>query len=285
MTLPLVGVSKPASKPNSVDLPEPELPVMATEEPADILMLMAFSIVSSPSGAATDLHKLVASRMVCIDMINKVPTRSNYNSLTILTILMCILLLSSSAFAEKDKTIVIIGDSLSAAHNIPIETAWPQLLQQKLIEKKYPYKIINTSISGDTSYTALNRSKKMLPRLKPDVCLIAIGANDGLQGLTLKQLKNNLHKLVKLCQQYTNKVMLFEIKLPSNYGQTFIARFSNIYHQVAKQEGIKLLPFFMEPFALDFSMFLEDRIHPTEQAQPIMANIVWEGIVDLMPLN
>jgi len=195
---------------------------------------------------------------------------------------MGILLFSSNAFAEKDKTIVIIGDSLSAAHNIPIETAWPQLLQQKLIAKKYPYKIINTSISGDTSYTALNRSKKMLPTLKPAICLIAIGANDGLQGLTLKQLKSNLHKLVKLCQQYTSKVMLFEIKLPSNYGQTFIARFSNVYHQVAKQEGIKLLPFFMGPFALDFSMFLKDRIHPTEQAQPIMANIVWEGMVELL---
>ena len=197
-------------------------------------------------------------------------------------VLIGILFFSSSAFADKDKTIVIIGDSLSAAHGIPIETAWPQLLQQKLIAKKHPYKIINTSISGDTSYTALNRSKKMLAILKPDICLIAIGANDGLQGLTLQQLKINLHKLVKLCQQYTSKVMLFEMKLPSNYGQAFIARFANIYHQVAKQEGITLLPFFMEPFALDFSMFLADRIHPTEQAQPVMTNIVWKGLVELL---
>jgi len=199
---------------------------------------------------------------------------------------MGILLFSSSVFADKnneqDKSIVIIGDSLSAAHGIPIKTAWPQLLQKKLIEKKHPYTIINTSISGDTSYNALNRSNEMLPKLKPAICLIAIGANDGLQGLTLNQLKDNLHKLVKLCQQYTNKVVLFEMKLPSNYGSAFTARFSNIYHQVAKQEGIKLLPFFMESFALDFSMFLKDRIHPTEQAQPIMAKVVWEGIVELL---
>ena len=282
MTFPLVGVSKPASKPNSVDLPEPELPVMATEEPADILMLTAFRIVSSPSGAVTDLHKLVASRMVCIDMSKKVPTRLSNNSLTTISILMGILLFSSSVFAENDKTIVIIGDSLSAAYGIPLKTSWPQLLQQKLNTKKYPYKIINTSISGDTSYTALNRSKKMLPILNPAICLIAIGANDGLQGLTLNQLKSNLHALVKQCQQYTRKIMLFEMKLPLNYGQRFVELFSNIYHQVAKQEGIKLLPFFMEPFALDFSMFLKDRIHPTEQAQPIMANIVWEGMVELL---
>ena len=220
--------------------------------------------------------------MVCIDMSKKVPTSSNYNSLSIVTILIGILLFSSTAFADKDKTIVIIGDSLSAAHNIPIKTAWPQLLQQKLTAQKYRYKIINTSISGDTSYTALNRSKKMLPILNPDICLIAIGANDGLQGLTLIQLKNNLHELVQLCQQYTSKIMLFEMKLPSNYGQGFTRLFSNVYHQVVKQEGIKLLPFFMEPFALDFSMFLQDRIHPTEQAQPIMANIVWQGIVDFL---
>ena len=242
--------------------------------------------MSSPSGAVTDLDKLDASRMGCKDMIKKVPTRLIYNSLTTITVLMGLLLFSSSAFAEKyneqDKPIVIIGDSLSAAYGIPIKTAWPQLLQKKLITKKYPYKIINTSISGDTSYNALNRSKKMLPKLKPDICLIAIGANDGLQGLTLKQLKDNLHKLVKLCQQYTNKVILLEMKLPSNYGQAFIARFSNVYHQVAKQEGIKLIPFFMESFALDFSMFLKDRIHPTEQAQPIMANVVWEGMVEFL---
>ena len=215
-------------------------------------------------------------------MSKKVPMRSSFNSLTTITIFMGILLFSSSVFGEKDKTIVIIGDSLSAAHNIPIATAWPQLLQQKLTAEKHRYKIINTSISGDTSYTALNRSKKMLPILNPDICLIAIGANDGLQGLTLIQLKNNLHKLVKLCQQYTNKVMLFEMKLPANYGQAFIRLFSSIYHQVAKQEGIKLLPFFMEPFSLDYSLFLKDRIHPTEQAQPIMANIVWKGMVQLL---
>jgi len=208
--------------------------------------------------------------------------RSSYISLTVITLLIGILLFSSSAYAEKDKTIVIIGDSLSAAYGIPIDTAWPQLLQKKLITKKYPYRIVNTSISGDTSYTALNRSKKMLPKLKPDLCLIAIGANDGLQGLTLKQLKSNLQKLVTLCQQYTNKIMLLEMKLPLNYGKAFVARFSDVYHQVAKQEGVKLLPFFMEPFALDFSMFLKDRIHPTEQAQPIMANIVWKGVVELL---
>ena len=126
MTLPLLGVSRPASKPSSVDLPEPELPVMATEEPADILMLTAFRIVSSPSGAVTDLHKLVASRMVCIDMSKKVPTRSSYNSLTTITILMGIWLCSPSTVAEKDKTIVIIGDRLSAAHNITVETDWQQ---------------------------------------------------------------------------------------------------------------------------------------------------------------
>jgi acyl-CoA thioesterase-1 len=215
-------------------------------------------------------------------MSEKVPMKSSYNSLTKITILMGILLFSSNVFADKDKTIVIIGDSLSAAHNIPIGTAWPQLLQKKLNAKNYPYKIINTSISGDTSYTALNRSEKMLPTLKPAMCLIAIGANDGLQGLTLKQLKNNLHKLVTLCQQYTNKVMLVEMKLPSNYGQAFVTRFTNVYHQVAKEDATQLIPFFMEPFALDLSMFLKDRVHPTEQAQPIMANIVWEGIVEFL---
>ncbi len=218
-------------------------------------------------------------------MSGKILTVSSYSMSVVSVLLMFILLFSSSLSANQNKSIVIIGDSLSAAHGIPVETSWPQLLQQKLNENNYSYKVINTSISGDTSYTALNRSKTMLSRFKPDICLIAIGANDGLQGLSLKQLKNNLHALVKLCQQYTNKIILFEMKLPLNYGKAFVERFANIYHDVAKQTAVKLLPFFMESFALDMSMFLNDRIHPAAHAQPVMSNIVWKGLEELISIS
>lgn len=170
--------------------------------------------------------------------------------LVIPVLLMFILLFSSTLSANEKKTIVIIGDSLSAAHNIPVETSWPQLLQQKLKDNNYSYKVINTSISGDTSYTAVNRSKTKLSRFRPDICLIAIGANDGLQGLSLKQLKINLQKLIKLCQQYTQKIILFEMKLPLNYGKTFIEKFTSIYHDVAIQTSVKLLPFLWNPLHL-----------------------------------
>jgi len=197
-------------------------------------------------------------------------------------LLMFLLLFSSAVSGSEKKNIVIIGDSLSAAHGIPVETSWPQLLQQKLNENNSAYNVINTSISGDTSYTALNRSKTMLPQFKPDICLIAIGANDGLQGLSLKQLKINLYALIKRCQQHTHKIILIEMKLPLNYGKEFVERFSDIYHEVTKQSSVKLLPFFMESFALDMSMFLDDRIHPAEHAQPVMTNIVWKGLEDLI---
>lgn len=215
-------------------------------------------------------------------MSNKILAVSIYNMSLIIVLLMFIVLFSSPISAIEKKTIVIIGDSLSAAHGIPLETSWPKLLQQKINENNYRYNVVNTSISGDTSYNALNRSKTMLTQFKPAACLIAIGANDGLQGLSLKQLKNNLHALVKLCQQYTHKIILFEMKLPFNYGKVFVERFSNIYHQVAKQTSVKLLPFFMESFALDMTMFLDDRIHPTEHAQPVMANTVWKELEGLI---
>lgn len=215
-------------------------------------------------------------------MSNKILTVSSYSMSIVTVLLMFILLFSSSLSAIEKKTIVIIGDSLSAAHGIPVETSWPQLLQRKVNENNYAYKVINTSTSGDTSYTALNRSESILTQFKPAVCLIAIGANDGLQGLSLKQLRTNLHALIKLCQQYTKKIILFEMKLPLNYGKVFVERFSNIYHEVAKQAEVKLLPFFMESFALDMNMFLDDRIHPTENAQLIMANTVWKGLEDLV---
>ena len=223
--------------------------------------------------------------MSFISMSKKLLTVSSYSMSVVSVLLMFIVLFSSPISAEEEKakkTIVIIGDSLSAAHGIPVSSSWPQLLQQKLNVNNYSYKVINTSISGDTSYTALNRSMTMLPQFKPDICLIAIGANDGLQGLSLKQLEKNLQELVKLCQQYTKKIILFEMKLPLNYGKAFVERFVNIYHEVAKQSSAKLLPFFMESFALDMSMFLADRIHPAEHAQPVMANIVWKGLEDLI---
>jgi len=215
-------------------------------------------------------------------MSKKLLTVSGYSMSVVSALLMFLLLFGLQVSANEKKTILIIGDSLSAAHGIPVETSWPQLLQQKLNENNSVYNIINTSISGDTSYTALNRSKTLLPQFKPDICLIAIGANDGLQGLSLKQLKINLYALVKLCQQHTDKIILIEMKLPLNYGKAFSERFSNIYHDITKQSSIKLLPFFMESFALDMSMFLDDRIHPAEHAQPVMANIVWQGLKDLV---
>lgn len=215
-------------------------------------------------------------------MSKKLLTVSGYSMSVVSALSLFLLLFSTAVSANEKKTIVIIGDSLSAAHGIPVETSWPQLLQQKLNDNNSVYKVINTSISGDTSYTALNRSKTMLPQFKPDICLIAIGANDGLQGLSLKQLKINLHGLVKLCQQHTQKIILIKMKLPLNYGKAFVERFANIYHEVTKQTSVKLLPFFMESFALDMSMFLDDRIHPAEHAQPVMANIVWRGLEDLI---
>ena len=215
-------------------------------------------------------------------MSNKVVTVSSYSMLIMTVLLMFIVLFSSSLFANEKKNIVIIGDSLSAAHRIPVETSWPQLIQKKISHNGYPYRIINTSLSGATSYTALNRSKTLLKKFKPDICLIAIGANDGLQGLSLKQLKNNLTGLIELCQLYTEKIVLFEMKLPSNYGRAFVDKFVNIYKEVAKKASVKLLPFFMEPFALNMSMFLSDRIHPAENAQPEMAKIVWKALKDLV---
>lgn len=215
-------------------------------------------------------------------MSNNYITVSSYNMSAVSVLLILIFLFSSPLSAGERKTIVIIGDSLSAAHRIPLKTSWPQLLQNKLDANNYSYKIINTSVSGDTSYTALNRNNTMLAEHKPDICLIAIGANDGLQGLSLSQLKNNLVGLVKLCKKFTNKIILFEMKLPFNYGKKFIEQFANIYHDVARQVSITLLPFFMESFALDMNMFLDDRIHPTEAAQPIMSDIVWSELKKLI---
>lgn len=177
--------------------------------------------------------------------------------------------------AEQQQAIVIIGDSLSAAHGIPLASSWAELLQRKLDSSGYQYRVINTSVSGDTSYTAVNKSAKILKRYQPEICLLAIGANDGLQGLSLKSLKQNLKSLVEMCQQYTRKILLFEMKLPLNYGKSFVERFAAVYQTVATEKSVTLVPFFMESFATNLDLFLADQIHPNSQAQPILLEKIW----------
>ena len=181
-------------------------------------------------------------------------------------------LLSATTMA---KSIVVLGDSISAGYRINVDQGWVNLLQKKLQQENLPYTIYNESISGDTSAGGLARINKILEQLKPDILLLELGANDGLRGLSPKVMKNNLTEIVKRAQRRNAKVLLLGMRIPPNYGKRYINMFYNIYPQLAEELKIPLVPFLLEDVALHKHLMQSDGLHPNALAQPIITEKVW----------
>jgi acyl-CoA thioesterase-1 len=167
------------------------------------------------------------------------------------------------------------GDSLSAALGIPIESGWVQLLQQRLRQQGYPYAVINGSVSGETTAGGLARLPAALARHRPQLVLIELGGNDGLRGLPLQQLRANLREMVRRSRKSGARVLLFEMRIPPNYGVIYADGFRAAFAAVAKQEGATRVPFFLGPIIEDPKGFQDDGIHPTAAAQPRLLDAVW----------
>ncbi|MBV6412477.1 MAG: Esterase TesA [Xanthomonadales bacterium] len=174
------------------------------------------------------------------------------------------------------RTVLVFGDSLSAAFNMPIEQGWVQLLDHKLAESHAgQWRVVNASVSGETTAGGLARLPAALASQRPALVLIALGANDGLRGLQLPQMRANLMRMIELSRDGGAKVALIGIELPGNYGQAYRGRFRQVYTDLAEQFGIPLLPFLLEGIAEDLSSFQEDQIHPTAAAQPRIRDHVY----------
>ena len=181
--------------------------------------------------------------------------------------------LSLSPMLLSAKTIMIVGDSLSAGYGIPLQQGWVHLLQKRL-DQQYPkqHKVVNASVSGETTSGALARLPKLLQTHHPDVVVIELGGNDGLRGQPPIQIQKNLAQLVQKSQQTKAKVILFGMKIPPNYGTAYSAAFEKNYAVVSQQYKIKLLPFFMQGIAGQKTLMQKDLIHPNAKAQPILLN-------------
>jgi len=178
-------------------------------------------------------------------------------------------LMSMSAMA---KSIVVLGDSISAGYGIEVDQGWVALLQKKLLASKSNYIINNASISGDTSAGGLARIDQILTAHKPAIVLLQLGANDGLRGLLPVQMKNNLAEIVRRAQKAGAKVLLLGMKIPPNYGKRYVDLFYNVYPQLAKELAIPLVPFLLEDVALNKDLMQADGLHPNAKAQPILAD-------------
>ena len=189
-----------------------------------------------------------------------------------LFLLLTMVILPLTASAES---IVILGDSISAAYGIEVQRGWVALLQKKLQEQHSPYVIHNESISGDTSAGGLARLEMALQKHKPELLLLELGANDGLRGLSPQVLKSNLTEIVKHSEKSGAKVLLLAMKIPPNYGKRYIDMFYNIYPELATELQIPYVPFILEDVALKPELMQADGLHPNALAQPIIAEKVW----------
>ena len=194
--------------------------------------------------------------------------------------------LDNNAVKNADKNsqpvFLILGDSLSAGYGVAREKNWVSLLQQRFNSKKLNLRIVNASISGDTTGNGLVRLPAALHKHRPAWLLIELGANDGLRGLPLSLIRSNLKKLIQLGQQSQAQVLLMAIRIPPNYGKKYTQRFTALYTELAQESGVTLLPFMLNNIALHPELMQADRLHPAEQAQEMIMENVWAEIKDIV---
>jgi acyl-CoA thioesterase-1 len=180
-------------------------------------------------------------------------------------------------------TILVLGDSLSAAYGIRVEQGWVALLQARLRAKGYGYRVINASSSGETTGGALARLPRALDKHRPAIVIIELGGNDGLRGLPLADVRANFESLIRLSRQAGARVLLVGMRIPPNYGPKYSTGFHELYGELARKHQLPLVPFFLDGIALDDSLMLEDGLHPNAAAQPKLLDQVWPQLKPLLP--
>lgn len=179
-------------------------------------------------------------------------------------------------------TILVIGDSLSAAYGMPVEQGWVTLLQRRLDAEHQPYTLVNASISGDTTASGRARLPQALRQHQPAIVIIELGGNDGLRGLSLTAMQNNLAAMIETATRQHARVLLIGVQLPPNYGPRYNSQFATVYATLAYQFGVPLLPSLVEGVGTRTDLMQNDGIHPNASAQPLIVNRVWEHLHPLL---
>ena len=194
-------------------------------------------------------------------------------------LIVCLLLAAPAAQAAR--TILVFGDSLSAGYGIRQDDAWPALLAQRLQQKRLDYNVVNASISGETSSGGRTRLPAALDKHSPAIVIIALGANDGLRGLPIATLRDNLTTMTANAQQKKARVLIVGQRLPPNYG-AYAQQFDKVFGEVAKARKAALVDFLLDGIADQPRFFQADNLHPTREAQPRLLDNVWPGLEPLL---
>jgi acyl-CoA thioesterase-1 len=183
---------------------------------------------------------------------------------------------------KSQPVILVIGDSLSSGHGIDPDKDWVSLLRHRLKQNSFPYQLVNSSISGDTTGNGLKRLPSLLTEYRPSYVIIELGGNDGLRGLSLSVMKHNLSTMIALSQQSHAKVLLAGIKIPPNYGKKYTQAFYNVYQSLSSEYKTPLIPFLLDSVGANSDLMQKDGIHPTSTAQSIILNTAWPYIETLI---
>jgi acyl-CoA thioesterase-1 len=180
------------------------------------------------------------------------------------------------------RTLLVVGDSLSAAYGMEVPSGWVALLGKRLKQEKPGYRVVNASISGDTTASGLTRLPRLLAEHKPEVVIIELGGNDGLRGLSLEQMKHNIGAMAAKARARRARVLLVGIQLPPNYGRSYTERFQSVFREVAAEQGVALVPSLLEGVAIRDEFMQPDRIHANAGAQPRLLENVWPHLRPLL---
>jgi acyl-CoA thioesterase-1 len=192
------------------------------------------------------------------------------------------LCVAASPVAAAAATILVYGDSLSAAYGIGQKDGWVNLLGGRLKQSNADYNVVNASISGETTAGGAARIDAALGRFTPDVLVLALGGNDGLRGLPVREMKANLDKIVRAAQSRGARVLVVGMRIPPNYGPKYAQAFFDAFAEVARETKSGYVPFMLERIVDKRELFQPDQIHPTAEAQPLLLDTVWAGLAPLL---
>ena len=190
--------------------------------------------------------------------------------------------LALPAAASLAATLVVFGDSLAAGYGLPREQGWVHLLEQRLRAEHPDYKVVNASISGETALGGVNRIGAVLKAHRPAIVILELGANDGLRGAAPESIRGSLEAISDACRRAGARVLLVGIRLPPNYGEAYTEAFQDIYLKVARSRKLPLVPFLLDGFSDNRTLFQDDGIHPNAVAQPLMLETVWKELRPLL---
>lgn len=196
-----------------------------------------------------------------------------------------LLFVSSGAATAPAPSVLVLGDSLSAGFGLAVEDTWVALLETRLNDQGYGYRVINASISGDTTGNGLRRLPRALDIHQPEIVIIELGGNDGLRGLPVAVMRDNLEAMIVHARTQGALVVLAGILIPPNYGEDYAAEFAAVFPGLAAAYDLPLIPFFLEGVALDPELMMSDGIHPNKAAQPVLLDNVWEVLAPALAMH